>query len=71
MVNIDEGAVKVIEIIGVSQSGFGDAVQQAVKKAAQSVSGITGVEVIKQSARVDKGQIVQYRAAVKIAFVVK
>ena len=71
MVSIDEGAVKVIEIIGVSQLGFADAVQQAVSKASQSVSGITGVEVIKQSARVDNGQIVQYRAAVKIAFVVK
>jgi len=71
MVSIEEGAVKVIEIIGISPSGFGDAVEQAVQKASQSVSGITGVEVIKQSARVENGQIVQYRAAVKIAFVVK
>lgn len=68
---VDEGAVKVIEIIGVSDKSFEDAVQQAVAKAAQSISGITGVEVIRQTARVANGTIIQYRADVKLAFAVK
>jgi len=71
MGHIDEGAVKVIEIIGVSEKSFDDAVKQAVEKASQSISGISGVEVVKQGARVDAGKIVQYRAVVKLAFAVK
>ena len=68
---IDVGAVKVIEVIGVSDKGFEDAVSRAVAKAAESISGITGVEVIKMNARVEEGRIVQYRAACKLAFAVK
>ena len=68
---IDRGAVKVIEVIGISDRGFEDAVAQAVEKASDSISGITGVEVTNMSARVDEGKIVQYRAACKLAFAVK
>ncbi len=68
---IETGAVKVIEVIGVSDKGFEDAVGQAVKKAAESISGITGVEVHSMNARVDGGKVVQYRASCKLAFAVK
>lgn len=68
---IDRGAVKVIEVIGVSDRGFEDAVSQAVAKASESISGITGVEVTHMSARVSEGRITQYRAACKLAFAVK
>lgn len=68
---ISEGAVKVIEVIGVSEKSFDDAVNQAVEKASKSISGITGVEVLRQGARVTNGRISQYRADVKLAFAVK
>ena len=68
---IDRGAVKVIEVIGISDRGFEDAVSQAVEKAAESISGITGVEVTNMNARVEDGKVVQYRAACKLAFAVK
>jgi flavin-binding protein dodecin len=68
---IERGAVKVIEVIGVSDKGFEDAIDQAVGKAAQSIKGINGVEVKKLSARVQDGKVVQYRAAVKLAFAVR
>ncbi|MFZ1289271.1 MAG: dodecin family protein [Melioribacteraceae bacterium] len=70
MSNISSGAIKVIEIIGISEKSFDDAVNQAVKKASQSVKGITGVEVIKHSAKVEDGKIIQYKANVKLAFAV-
>ena len=70
MDKINSGAIKVIEIIGISPVSFDDAVNQAVKKASQSVEGITGVEVLKHSAKVENGEIVQYKADVKIAFTV-
>ena len=68
---ISSGAVKVIEIIGVSEKSFEDAVHQAVGKASQSISGISGVEILRQNAVVDGGRIIQYRADVKLAFAVK
>jgi flavin-binding protein dodecin len=71
MAKITSGAIKVVEIIGISPKSFDDAVAQAVKKASKSIKGITGVEVVKHSAKVDNGKIVQYKANVKLAFTVK
>ena len=68
---IDSGAVKVIEIIGVSEKSFEDAIGNAVDKASESVKGITGVEVIAQTAKVDDGKVTRYSATCKLAFVVK
>jgi len=67
---IAKGAIKVIEVIGVSDKSWEDAVGQAVSKASESVKGITGVEVTAQTARVTEGKVVQYNATVKLAFVV-
>ena len=67
---IARGAIKVIEVIGVSEKSWEDAVGQAVSKASESVKGITGVEVTAQTARVSDGKVVQYNATVKLAFVV-
>jgi flavin-binding protein dodecin len=68
---IDTGAVKVIEVIGISADGFEAAVDNAVAKASESIAGITGVEVQNLSARVSEGKVVQYRANVKLAFAVR
>ncbi len=68
---IESGAVKVIEVIGISQDGFEAAIDNAVAKAAESIAGITGVEVQNLSASVDGDKVVQYRANVKLAFAVR
>ena len=49
---IEEGAVKVVEIIGVSEKSWEDAVAKAVAKASETIKGITGVEVVAFTARV-------------------
>lgn len=68
---ISQGAVKIIEIVGVSNKSFDDAVTQAVAKASKTVEGITGLEVLKYTAKTKDGKIVQYRANIKLAFPVK
>lgn len=68
---VSKGAIKVLEIIGISEESFDDAVSQAVAKAAETIDGITGVEVTSQTARVKDGKITQYHATVKLAFAVK
>ena len=66
--HISEGAVKIIEIIGISSKGFDDAIVQAQKKASKTVKGITGFEVIKHIASVEDGKIKQYKVNLKLAF---
>ncbi|MBE0551312.1 MAG: dodecin domain-containing protein [Ignavibacterium sp.] len=66
--HINEGAVKIIEIIGISSKSFDDAIIQALDKASKTVKGITGIEVTKHMASVEAGKISQYKVNVKLAF---
>ena len=66
--HINEGAVKVIEIIGISSKSFDDAIVQALSKASKTVKGVTGFDVIKHMASVEDGKIKQYKVNLKLAF---
>ncbi|MGB5850317.1 MAG: dodecin family protein [Ignavibacteriaceae bacterium] len=68
MSHIKEGAVKVIEIIGISSKSFEDAAKQGLEKASESVKGISGFEVTKHLASVEDGKITSYRVVLKVAF---
>lgn len=64
-------SVKVVELVGSSQISWQDAVVQVVEEASHSLRKITGVEVVMQTAHVEDGQIMEYRATVNVAFVVE
>ncbi len=64
-------AVRVIELIGSSKENFGEAVEDAVQQAAQKYRGLKGLKVAGFSAKIEGGQIVEYRANVKIAYVIE
>lgn len=59
---------KIIEVVGNSTKGWDEAVRNAVSEAAETVKGISGVEVCDMTAKVQKDKITEYRATVKIAF---
>ncbi|MFO7979354.1 MAG: dodecin family protein [Candidatus Aminicenantes bacterium] len=63
--------IKVIEIIGTSAKNWEDAANNAVKEAQETVKGLTGLEVVAQTAKVEGGEIVEYRTNVKLAFMVE
>ena len=63
--------VKVVELIGTSTKSWEDAAASAIEEAAETVKGITGLEVSSQTARVKDNKIVEYRTTVKIAFLVE
>jgi flavin-binding protein dodecin len=63
--------VKIVELMGVSESSFEDAVKQAVKEAAKSIRNITGVEVVKSTAEVEGDEIFEYHVTVRLAFVIE
>ncbi len=59
---------KIIEVVGVSNEGWEEAARNALKEASKTLDNITGVEVTNYTANVKDGNILQYKAAVKIAF---
>ena len=63
--------VKIIELVGSSPSGWKEATDDALKEAAKTIEGIKSIHVKKCTAKVENNKIVEYRAVVKIAFVVK
>lgn len=64
-------AVKLVELMGSSTKSWDDAVEEAVAKASDSVRNIHGVDVLGFKAKIENGKITQYRADVKIAFVIE
>ena len=71
MAHINRGAVKVVELVGVSQESFTDAARNAVAEASKTIRGIVGVDVLHSSAVVNDGEITEYHVDVKIAFPVE
>jgi len=63
--------VKVIELVGTSTVSWEDAAKNAVAEAAKTVRKITGIDVIGQTAVVADNVIKEFRANVKVAFVVE
>lgn len=62
---------KVLELIGSSPHGWEDAAANAVRDAAKSVHDIKGVYLKECTAKVDGDRIVEYRAVIKVTFVVE
>lgn len=63
--------IKVLELIGTSTKSWEDAAQNAIKEAHKTLEGISGLEVVAQTAKVENGKVTEYRTTVKIAFLVK
>jgi flavin-binding protein dodecin len=61
--------VKIAELLGESPESWKAAVNSAVAEASRTLGKITGVEVINFTANVKDGQIVEYKANVKVAYV--
>jgi flavin-binding protein dodecin len=62
--------IKVIELVGISPTSWEDAARNAVEEAAETVREISGLKVMNQTATIKDGAIPEYRANVKISFVV-
>ncbi len=63
--------VKIIELIGTSPNGWEDATRNALAQAAKTVKNIKSIYVKSCKATVENNKIAEYRAVVKIAFVVE
>ena len=62
---------KVIELVASSETSFDDAVKQGLAVAAQSLRGISGVEVVNWTADVENNQITRYKVTLHVAFTIE
>lgn len=63
---------RVTEIIGSSDTSWDDAVKNAMDRANQTLRGLTGLEVTKMNASIgEDGQIAEYRAHIRITFILE
>jgi flavin-binding protein dodecin len=63
--------VKIVELIGSSSEGWEEATKDALAEAAKTIKSIKSIYVKRCNAKVENNKIVEYRAVVKIAFVVE
>ena len=63
-----ESTYKVIELIGSSEKGWEEAVNNAVIKVSETIRDIRICEVLQLDTRIVDNEIVAYRARVKISF---
>ena len=57
------------KITASSTQSFQQAVDEGLTRAASSLRGITGLEVISQKAKVENGAITEYRATIEVTFI--
>jgi dodecin len=62
---------RITEVIGSSEKSWDDAVKNAFNRANKTLRGLTGLEVTKMNAHIEKGKIVEYRAHVRITFILE
>ena len=60
---------RVTKIIGSSPRSWQAAADEAVKRANQTLRGVSGIHVIEQKAHVEKGKITEYRTTIEITFI--
>ena len=63
--------VKIIEPAGNPLNSWQDAVKAAVKDASKTIRNILGVDILGHTAVVKDGEIVEYRANMRISFKVE
>ena len=62
---------RVTKITAASPNSFQDAVDEGLRRAASTLRGITGLEVIEQKAKVEDGKITEYRVTLEVIFILE
>lgn len=63
--------IKIIELVGASEKSWQEAVDNAIIEAGKTIRNIRGIDVVGWTGRVEGEKIIEYRANVKIAFLVE
>ncbi len=59
---------KMIEIVGTSTESYEKAIENAIKKASESLKAISWFEVVQQRGSVKDGKVEEYQVILKVGF---
>lgn len=62
---------RISEVIGSSEKSWDDAVKNALQRANKTLRNLTGIEVTKMNASVKDGKVEEYRAHLRITFILE
>ncbi|MBI5367766.1 MAG: dodecin domain-containing protein [Planctomycetes bacterium] len=62
---------RVTEIVGSSPKSFDDAISAAFKRASKTLRGMTGLEVGRQTIKIENNKAVEYRVHLNVTFVLE
>ncbi len=62
---------RVTKLTASSTKGFEAAVQEGIRRAGKTLRGLTGLHVVEQKAKVEKGKITEYRVTMEVTFVLE
>ncbi|VAV84608.1 hypothetical protein MNBD_DELTA01-1818 [hydrothermal vent metagenome] len=58
---------KKIELIGISEESYEQAIRNAIEKASQSLHGLAWFEVVEQRGHITDGKVVEFQVVLKAA----
>jgi flavin-binding protein dodecin len=62
---------RVTKITASSAEGFQEAAEEGLKRATQTLRGVTGFEVKSLKGKVEKGKITEYRVTLEVTFILE
>jgi hypothetical protein len=62
---------RVTKVNAASEQSFDDAVEKGLSRASDTLRNITGLEIIEQKAKVENGNIKEYRVKLEITFILE
>ena len=62
---------RVTKITASSPTEFQDAVNEGLRRAASTLRGITGLEIVSQKAKVEGDRITEYRVTLELTFILE
>jgi dodecin len=66
-----QATMRVLELVGESKESWEDAAQRLVKRESAKHKNITGLDVLRSTAVVREGKIIEYRIDAKMAYAIE
>lgn len=65
---MSDNVYKIVQIVGSSSKSTDDAIQQAIKKASETVRNLDWFEVVETRGHIENNQVAHYQVKVDIGF---
>ncbi|MDB5572408.1 MAG: Dodecin [Hyphomicrobiales bacterium] len=67
---MEEHVYKIVRLVGSSQTGVEDAIQNAITKASASIRNIRWFEVVETRGHVEDNQVMHYQVTLNVGFTI-